>query len=962
MRPVSLRLEGFGGFRSSTTVDFDDLELIALVGKTGSGKSTIIDAVTFALYGMVSRYDDGRKVHPVINSLSNEAKVQFAFESGGVGYQATRVIRRTKTGASTKEARLQTQETVLADGAKEVTTALEGILGLDFDQFTKVVVLPQGRFSAFLRDSVKNRRTMLAETLGISRYDAIGRSAREIAKASSIQAAEKRTTLTRFETRTGDVNAVQRQLDDLQKLSVSVDQAAALITRLTVQRGELEQLHLDAVRAVERLEMISTPSSVLDLDQRISEAQKSVDEAARKLEQLGTDREDAIAAVRNGPDIQRSERLLSDYETLSSFTSQLQDVDAELQQATAKFTEATELQAGYEEKLELVERELVEAEAQEAEYKRQAADGPNLDGLDLVRSRRQEFNQLQAKLGEYQNGIDSVETAVAEAASALQKAETQAKVAEDDYKRIVDVERGAALRHSLVVGEPCPVCDSPVDALPRTELAHNLAERDKERKMTYAAARKCEAGLAALQQRSFEQLAAKEATESRVAELRSLVSDTPTETEIEALERVVAENGKYVNDASKRREELAKSARDFRANDAYKHAERQLKRATVSLQKLETKQAALVGQSGLIKSRLDSAPTQEELRAAIISAKELNETAERASKVYADSEQLQSKLLASVAALHDESAQQKNELFSVRDGVGHFKPPAPTNGSLLQDWDVLSNWAVTQVASQNRQIKDIDAKLVKIDSELAHELDAAKSLVAGSRSASNLKLGVASTEQDPSASVRHIEQSIAAAISSLTGQRELLAVQGEQVTQLEAELVEVEERQHVYEMLGEQLKASNFGDWLLSEIVEALALRASERLYELSAGHFSLAANELNFEVIDHTNGDSRRDARTLSGGETFLASLALALALADGIVEMSSSITSPLESLFLDEGFGTLDDDYLDIVASAVEDLGAQGRMVVVITHIDELAERLPTRFELTKTQGSSSVNRVDQ
>ena len=147
----------------------------------------------------------------------------------------------------------------------------------------------------------------------------------------------------------------------------------------------------------------------------------------------------------------------------------------------------------------------------------------------------------------------------------------------------------------------------------------------------------------------------------------------------------------------------------------------------------------------------------------------------------------------------------------------------------------------------------------------------------------------------------------------------------------------------------------------MGEIVAGLAARASDRLYELSSGHFSLDADELDFVVVDHTNGDTRRDAKTLSGGETFLASLALALALADGIVDMSTRIANPVESLFLDEGFGTLDGDYLDVVASAVEELGAQGRMVVVITHIDELAERMPTRFELTKTQGTSAIERVD-
>src|SRR5690606_3345684 len=103
------------------------------------------------------------------------------------------------------------------------------------------------------------------------------------------------------------------------------------------------------------------------------------------------------------------------------------------------------------------------------------------------------------------------------------------------------------------------------------------------------------------------------------------------------------------------------------------------------------------------------------------------------------------------------------------------------------------------------------------------------------------------------------------------------------------------------------------------------------------------------------------RSARTLSGGETFLASLALALALADQIGGLAAGGAARLESLFLDEGFGTLDADTLDVVASALDELGARGRMVGVVTHVRELAERLPVRFEVRKVGGAATVERVE-
>ena len=103
MRPVRLEIEGFSTFRDRITVDFSGIDVVALVGPTGAGKSTIIDAITFALYGSVARYDDRGVVAPVINQLSAEAKVRLDFEAGGATYTAIRIVRRTKTGASTKQ-------------------------------------------------------------------------------------------------------------------------------------------------------------------------------------------------------------------------------------------------------------------------------------------------------------------------------------------------------------------------------------------------------------------------------------------------------------------------------------------------------------------------------------------------------------------------------------------------------------------------------------------------------------------------------------------------------------------------------------------------------------------------------------------------------------------------------------------------------------------------------------------
>ena len=162
-------------------------------------------------------------------------------------------------------------------------------------------------------------------------------------------------------------------------------------------------------------------------------------------------------------------------------------------------------------------------------------------------------------------------------------------------------------------------------------------------------------------------------------------------------------------------------------------------------------------------------------------------------------------------------------------------------------------------------------------------------------------------------------------------------------------------------MLGNLLRSDGFEKWLLQEVLEDLVSRATIRLRELSGGQFSLVSAEGGFQICDHRNADEVRDARTLSGGETFLASLSLALALADASADLAVEGSAPLESIFLDEGFGTLDPDTLDVVASTLEELGATGRMVGVVTHIRELAERMPIRLEVSKGPSTSTVVRVE-
>jgi exonuclease SbcC len=169
----------------------------------------------------------------------------------------------------------------------------------------------------------------------------------------------------------------------------------------------------------------------------------------------------------------------------------------------------------------------------------------------------------------------------------------------------------------------------------------------------------------------------------------------------------------------------------------------------------------------------------------------------------------------------------------------------------------------------------------------------------------------------------------------------------------------LEIRARVFKQLALELRADRLIAFLQAEALEVLAAAGSQRLASLSDGRYRIVCRSDEFLVVDTWNAEEERSVRTLSGGETFLASLALALALSDQVRSLSVTDRARLDSLFLDEGFGALDPDSLRVVVEALEQLGGDGRLVGVITHVRELAEQFP-RVEVTKSPRGSRLEFV--
>ncbi len=278
-----------------------------------------------------------------------------------------------------------------------------------------------------------------------------------------------------------------------------------------------------------------------------------------------------------------------------------------------------------------------------------------------------------------------------------------------------------------------------------------------------------------------------------------------------------------------------------------------------------------------------------------------------------------------------------------------MEPPPAERRDLASDWAALGDWADQRwpvLLDELDRLRHEAAELgQQADGRLAEVARKCRDADVAVRSGEWPGEAVAAAHARSEQAVERIEHEVAEAEALQSRIR-----------------VTTHERQ-VADALAGHLAANRFEKWLLDEAVHRLVGRASTILGELSSDAYALSVDQRNgaFTVIDHANASQARSARTLSGGETFLASLALALALADQVAELATGGVARLEALFLDEGFGTLDADALDVVATALDELGARGRMVGVVTHVRELADRLPVRFEVRKVAGSATIERVE-
>ncbi|HEY1920858.1 MAG TPA: SMC family ATPase [Streptosporangiaceae bacterium] len=297
------------------------------------------------------------------------------------------------------------------------------------------------------------------------------------------------------------------------------------------------------------------------------------------------------------------------------------------------------------------------------------------------------------------------------------------------------------------------------------------------------------------------------------------------------------------------------------------------------------------------------------------------------------------------ASLDEEERQAWARLRGARDSVVALGAPAVEAGDLTAGWAALTAWAGAAGAERAARQPELDVGAAALRKRLALETAELTALLAAH--------GV---DGDPARAAANVATARARAEHELSAVRDAL----KKVARLDQVIASCREEEQVADLLGKLLRANSFERWLCTEALDSLVSEASDTLMELSGGQYRLQRDERNeLFVIDYQDAGASRPVHTLSGGETFQASLALALALSRQVVELSAG-KRDLNSVFLDEGFGTLDEDTLETVGATLERLADDsGRMVGIITHVAALAQRVPVRFVVSRTGTGSTLSR---
>ncbi|WP_328368790.1 SMC family ATPase [Streptomyces sp. NBC_00445] len=988
MRLHRLDMTAFGPFGGSQSVDFDELSaagLFLLHGPTGAGKTSVLDAVCYALYGSVPGARQGGSLRSDHAAAGTRTEVTLELTVAGRRLELTRQPaweRPKKRGAGTTLDKAQSwlREYDAATGAwkdlsrshQEIGEEITQLLGMSREQFCQVVLLPQGDFARFLRADAEARGRLLGRLFETHRFAEVEKSLAERRRATEARVRDQDTALLadahRMQQAAGDAMDLAELAPGDPGLADAVMSAAAVARstareQLTIAHCRLTAAEcgqaaadraLDDVRELARLQQrfAQARERAALMEERVDayrEAQARM-ERARKAEVVAPAlelREAADAEHRRAAAAQQRARALLPEAFADSGAGGLaaaaRRAAEELgglesaRRAEHRLTELVAERAHLDRQERADEDVLQDAEAWLAEWEAtRAALQARIDTAQQAATRAEQLavqrEPAQRRLGaarQRDQFAGDTEAAQQQAlASAERAVEARAHWLDLKEQRLNGI--AAELAAHLTDGEPCAVCGATEHPAPARKIAGHVDREAEERAL-------------AAYQRADEQRAEDERRLGLVREALAAATAEAGDASTDQLAREAEELERLYEQARRDASGLHSGQEELR------RAEQEHERRTAVRQEAAVRAASRVGQRERLE--LEKAALEEELaqaRGASASVAVRSAQLEQQVALLSDA--------ADAARVADESA----ERLKAADGRlaesafrAGFDTPQAAASALLDD-------------AAHR--------------ELQRRLDAWQSEEAAVR-AVLAEADTAAAAQQPPADLEAAERAAFAAAQRLrdaASARDAAARRCAELDRLSARAAEGvrrlaplrEEYDRVARLAG--LSAGTSADnerrmrlesYVLAARLEQVAAAATVRLRRMSSGRYTLVHSDdragrgrsgLGLHVVDAWTG-RERDTATLSGGETFFASLALALGLADVVTDEAGGVR--LDTLFIDEGFGSLDEQTLDEVLDVLDSLRERDRSVGIVSHVPDLRRRIHAQLEVVKGRAGSEL-----
>ena len=1025
MKPISLTIEAFGPYRDSVTLDFSALQdhpMFLISGPTGAGKTSILDAMVYALYGEPS--GEVRKTDAIRSDFAEPermTRVDFSFAIGEAQYRVERlpkqlVAKKRGTGMREQNASATVYEMkdgewkVIATSAAAIRDTVQRIIGFRKDQFLQVVLLPQGEFRKLLVASTSEREELLHTLFRTELYRKLQealKAAYDDAKAGIEANLTKQAALIQSISHDGDTPVLTAQhVRELlanrepyrDGLVVKRDEAVAEVEQFNALRKEwavYNQAQQSLTEAASKLDLVKARewerSSLHEKVQFLTsltptyELYKQFSDKQSALETLETALSDAKKGVETAS--QQESKCTEAHEVLASQAETIQTKRttlAQLRQQSEKFDELALLNkelTTLKRNLETQDREKSDAELQ-AQHKLVAdlevalvearkqfqANSKDLEGIPRIQeqlSQLQRYSELLGQKEKIEHDIDGKDRSLAVIDESVQSSKVQL----ERLEHLMAEGRAFELVHLVVDNEPCPVCGSTEhpQLASKPELYPTKEEIEAARAVRDGALQKQASEIGQKETLVIRLHELDEEVKEQVTKFTSLIDGfsedtfdsiqqdllsqmeelTALRSDTEQLSKTIATNEDKLSGA---KETLAK------LEMAHKELLESLHDLEIQLSSVQAKIDAL--SKILPTTDFDAWNKQiESLETEINAYDEQVEVCER------NLEAARKQLNAQRGRLETLSAQVQEETNNL-DVIykDYTKSLQSISVGEVDFVETLGDYKGLDTFRTELHVLDEDFNKAQAVYDAA--LKVAKSIVEPSATVSDEVYDAAVERRDTlvgnlaawDKETKHIE-------TTLASLEELDVAMGEARNE-----VEFLSRLNDLANGGEQgFKNVTFERYVLGAILDEVVYAANLRLQKMSRSRYSLERSDytgggrgkqgLDLAVMDAFTGQSR-PANTLSGGETFLASMALALGLADVIQSYAGGIH--MDTMFIDEGFGTLDPDTLELAMETLVQLQSSGRLIGMISHVPELKTRIPAHLEVTRGDDGSTAKFV--